>query len=130
MTVWKRGYPKGMNPQIEKLVPWKRAVPIALHNEVSGKGNKSQDVICLEEIALMFTCLKNNDFKDSICLEEMKKYHNCVFNHMAAKEELKRQIVAGKLTPNKRGEPAKLNHRQLNMLLKKYPQYNYQDPKK
>ena len=41
MTIWRKGYPKGLAPQLEKNVPWKRAVPIALQNKVSGKGDKT-----------------------------------------------------------------------------------------
>jgi hypothetical protein len=82
-------------------------------------------------MALMFTCLKDNDFKDSLCAQQMKTYQDCVFSHMKNKEELKAQLQAGKLTPNTRDSNSrKLNHRQLNLLLKKYPQFNYVEPKK
>jgi len=130
MPIWRRGYPKGKIPQREDTVPWKQYTKLELKNEVSGQGDKGTESVCLQEMALMFTCLKDNDFKDSLCAQQMKTYQDCVFTHMKNKKQLKDQLQAGKLTPNSREQPRQLNHRQLNILLRKYPQFNYVEPKK
>jgi len=114
---------------MKKKVPWKQFTKLELKNEVSSKGEKGTESVCLQELALMYTCLADHDFKDNLCAQQMKTYHECVFSHMKKIDAQKEQLLTGKLVPNTR-EPQKLNHRQLNVLLRKYPQINQKETKK
>jgi len=129
MKTFKPGYPTGRNMQNINTVPWMQALPMALRNCVSSKSDKTMESICLQEMALMYTCMKNNEFRDKLCVTEISTYRSCVFKHLKQKEERKEQLVAGKLTPNTK-EPSRLNFRQLNILLRRFPQFNTEKAKR
>ncbi|KAJ9583387.1 hypothetical protein L9F63_022253, partial [Diploptera punctata] len=63
-------------PQKEP-VPVQRSLPMKLKPTVSGKGNRTSDVSCLQEMAIMLACFKTNDFNQNLCSKEIDKFQNC-----------------------------------------------------
>uniref|UniRef100_A0A182Y041 Uncharacterized protein n=1 Tax=Anopheles stephensi TaxID=30069 RepID=A0A182Y041_ANOST len=107
---------RSRKPQNEADVPFQEVLPLRLKNHVSGKTDKTSDVACLQEMAVLFSCLKTHDFNESLCAKEVSTFKRCykVFldKKMAKKEtSSKGVLVAGK----------DLNYKQLNKVLKKYP---------
>ncbi|XP_057661732.1 uncharacterized protein LOC130897125 [Diorhabda carinulata] len=83
-------------PIPKEPVPFKELLPLKLKGAVSGKGGKSSDVVCSKEI------------------ESFKK---CYKNHLEAKKLKEEKEAKGVLTPGEK----KMSHKQLNALLRKFP---------
>lgn len=98
-------------------VPFKEVLPISLRNRVSGKGDKGSAAPCIQEMSVLFACLKKNDFKEIKCSSELSTFQKCYDGHMAAKKILEDQGKKGNFTPGER----KLHFKQVNELLKKFP---------
>lgn len=62
-------------------------------------------------------CLQKHKFENKFCNNEINKFNECFSNYMAKKTALKANREKGILTPN----ADYLNHRELNILLKKFP---------
>ncbi|XP_014287186.1 small ribosomal subunit protein mS37 [Halyomorpha halys] len=100
-----------------KLVPFEEVLPLKLRNMVSGKGDKSSSGACVQEMSVMFACLKKHDFKQSPCAKEISSFQNCYTTHkeqLAQKQQLEKK---GLLVPGEK----QLSHKQANLLLKKFP---------
>jgi len=50
---------RGRAPQNEKDVPFQEILPLRLKNSVSGKADSGNDVACLQEMGVLFACLKD-----------------------------------------------------------------------
>lgn len=105
-----RGNPK-------EPVPFKEMLPLKLRPTVSGKGAKTSDVCCIYEMSVMFSCFKENEFNQSLCSKEIESFQNCYKNHMHTKKARKDKEAKGILTPGEK----QLSHKQINTLLKKFP---------
>lgn len=103
-------------PQKEP-VPFQMLLPLELKKTVSGKGDKSNDSACMQELAVMFACFKKVEFNQQECLKEITSFQGCYkeyFDKMATQRE---QARKGILVPGEK----KLTHKQMNQLLKKFP---------
>ncbi|KAK3859580.1 hypothetical protein Pcinc_034317 [Petrolisthes cinctipes] len=98
--------------------PYNNVLPLALRNEVSGKGDKQQNLACLHEMSILFACMKKNDFVQSLCSKEINSFQKCHLNFLQAQKLKKEQEREGNLVPYARN----MSHRQVNQLLKQYPQ--------
>ncbi|CAL8077666.1 unnamed protein product [Orchesella dallaii] len=117
--VWGRS---PLPPKEIKRIPFKEQLPLQLKNSVSGKSEKGVDVSCLQEMAVMFACMKNNDFKEVKCAKEIDIYNNCNKEHTARKKQTKQKEVAGQIVTGTNAR--NLTTKQMNHLLAKYPQFN------
>ncbi|XP_053675662.1 uncharacterized protein LOC128725913 [Anopheles nili] len=103
-------------PQNEADIPFQEVLPLKLKSHVSGKTDKSSDVACLQEMAVLFSCLKTNDFNESLCSKEVSGFQRCYKVYLDNKTAKKETSSKGMLIPGK-----DLNYKQLNKVLKKYP---------
>ncbi|XP_021962429.1 coiled-coil-helix-coiled-coil-helix domain-containing protein 1 [Folsomia candida] len=117
---------KGKLPPNPKKIPFKEMFPVQLKNEVSGAGQKSADVSCLEEMAVMFACMKKNEFKEVKCTPEIEKFMGCYHQHRADGKAAKQRQASGVVTVGR--NPRNLTTQQLNQLLRKHPQFNEKLP--
>lgn len=106
----------GRRKQDEKRVELKIMRPLRLREYVSGRGSGSDNVTCIQEMSVMMACFKANEFEQAPCAPEISKFQNCVTESRKAmlerEEMLKKGITVG---------AKKLNHFQVNKLLKKHP---------
>lgn len=65
----------------------------------------------------MFACFKQNDFSQQLCSKEIEKFQKCYTDNLKTKRVKAEREAKGVLIPGDR----KLSHKQLNMLLKKFP---------
>ncbi|XP_053696139.1 coiled-coil-helix-coiled-coil-helix domain-containing protein 1 [Sabethes cyaneus] len=107
---------KSRLPQIEKRVPFQEILPLKLKNQVSGKTDKGSDVACLQEMTVMFSCLKANEFDESLCSKEVTNFKRCYKVFIDTKATKKETSAKGTLVPGK-----DLNYKQLNKVLRQYP---------
>lgn len=107
---------RARTPQNEAAVPFQEILPLKLKNSVSGKGDKTNDVACMQEMSILFACLKNNDFNESLCNKEVTTFNKCYKTFLDKKQVTKITQSKGILTPGK-----DLNFKQVNKILKKYP---------
>jgi len=103
-------------PQREKIVPFQERLPLKLKNSVSGKADSTNDVACLQEMSIVFACLKNNDFNESLCSKELSTFQRCYKSFLDKKSDAKKVRDQGILTPGKN-----INSKQLNKLFKMHP---------
>jgi len=114
--------PRGRRTQFLPKIPFKEIAPLALRNEVSGKGSKGADVTCLQEMAVMFACMKNNDFKEVKCSPEIETFMTCYNQHTADKTLQKKRELSGEVVVGR--NPRNLTTTQINGLLQRFPQFN------
>lgn len=105
-----RGNPK-------EPVPFQEILPLKLKGSVSGKGDKTLDVCCIQEMSILFACLKQNEFNEKLCSKEIQSFQNCYTDYMQKKSVKKQKEAKGLLTPGEK----KLSHKQVNKLLKSFP---------
>jgi len=93
--------------------PYKPVRPAALIDQVSGKGEKRNKQVCLQEMSLMLVCLKKYDFDQSRCSKEVEGFMAC--------NKMHKEQAAAPVRPDIATErlPTDLVHSQL----RKYPQY-------
>lgn len=101
----------------ENRVEFQELLPLKLKDSVSGKGDKDKHNACVQEMMNLFSCLKKNDFNQSPCMKEVDILTTCNKDHDAAVRKEREQMRMGLLTPGLKN----LNHRQITMLLKKFP---------
>ncbi|KAF4518544.1 hypothetical protein B566_EDAN004288 [Ephemera danica] len=97
--------------------PFQELLPLKLKNSVSGKGEKTTDVACLQEMAILFACFKKNDFNQMLCSQEINSFTSCYQQFDERKKAKKALDQKGVLTPGSKN----LTHKQINQLFKKYP---------
>ncbi|XP_055837850.1 uncharacterized protein LOC129906202 [Episyrphus balteatus] len=107
---------QGRRPQREHMVPFKALLPLSIRNRVSGKSDSSSDVACLQEMAVLFACLKDNEFAEKLCPKEIATFEKCYKVHMDKKFEAKKTDSLGIVAPGK-----DLNYKQLNKFMRFYP---------
>lgn len=106
----------GRRPQREP-VPFQMLLPLELKKSVSGKSDKQTDAACMQELAVMFACFKKTDFEQQECLKEISSFQNCYKNYHEKMTTQRDHGRKGILVPGEK----KLTHRQLNVLLKRFP---------
>jgi len=119
-TVWPKHYYYGndIHNHAREPIVFQELRPLKLRNSVSTKTEKTVDNSCLQEMAVMFACLKANDFNEAACSPEITGFQTCYAGY---KKKLKdAQQKESSLSPG----ASTLTARQLNSLLKKYPQFN------
>ncbi|CAK1552997.1 unnamed protein product [Leptosia nina] len=98
-------------------VPFQMLLPLKLKKEVSGKGDKTKEAACMQEMAVLFACFKKSEFDQQQCLKEVSAFQNC-YNEYNQRAKVQREMgKKGILVPGEK----KLTHKQLNQLLKTYP---------
>uniref|UniRef100_A0A1A9V6B0 CHCH domain-containing protein n=1 Tax=Glossina austeni TaxID=7395 RepID=A0A1A9V6B0_GLOAU len=107
---------KARAPQNENKVPFQEILPLRLKNRVSGKADSSSDVACLQEMSILFACLKDNDFVEKFCNKEISQFKKCYKVFMDSKTALKATVNQGIITPGNN-----LNYRQLNKYMRLFP---------
>ncbi|XP_063590846.1 small ribosomal subunit protein mS37-like [Penaeus indicus] len=112
--------PKNGRKPTRQPFPFQNILPISLRDHVSGKGNKQQNVACLQEMSVLFACLKANDFNQAMCPKEIQSFKGCHKNFLDTQKLKKVQEREGVLVPGEKD----LSPKQLNQLLRKYPQPN------
>ncbi|KAJ2948319.1 hypothetical protein O0L34_g7557 [Tuta absoluta] len=103
-------------PQREP-VPFQMLLPLELKKTVSGKGDKTKEAACMQELAVMFACFKKKDFDQQECLKEVTEFQGCFKEYSERMKTQREQGKKGILVP---GE-TKLTHRQMNQLMKAFP---------
>lgn len=103
-------------PQNEKKVPFEEMLPLALRDRVSGKGGKTSDVACIQEMTVLFACLKANEFNETKCPNEIKNFNGCYKTYLDTNFQHKQERRKGGVSIGK-----ELHARELNFYLKKYP---------
>lgn len=106
----------GRSPQQINNVPFQEILPLRIRNAVSGKGDKTSDVACLQEMSVLFACLKDNEFTEKFCPKEIASFQKCYKVHLTKRFEASRQENQGIVTPGKN-----LHYKQLNKYLRRYP---------
>ncbi|XP_064644854.1 small ribosomal subunit protein mS37-like [Lineus longissimus] len=91
-------------------------VPEKLANAVSGKGDRVQGNLCLQELSLMLACWKDNDYSEVPCAKETQAFEKCW--HTALVEKARRQKISEGTIIGK----GPMSSKQVNSLLKRYPQ--------
>ncbi|CAI5774228.1 Uncharacterized protein PODLI_1B004192 [Podarcis lilfordi] len=93
--------------------------PLVLANQVSNRRLGLGEATCITEMSLMMACWKQNEFSDVTCAQEIQTFFNC-----AAKAEAERKQ---NLRQESLGQSGKLGSKQINKLLKRFPNitYNY-----
>lgn len=84
---------------------------------MSGKADSQKQVACLYELSLVFAKLKDTDFDDKKCTKELEQLR---LAHVAAMNKAREDQL--KNTGQLMTTGNKLNSRQLNKYLKKFPQ--------
>ncbi|XP_017768519.1 PREDICTED: coiled-coil-helix-coiled-coil-helix domain-containing protein 1 [Nicrophorus vespilloides] len=101
----------------ETSVPYQEILPLKLKQRVSGKGDNSSDVCCIQEMSLMLACFKLNEFDQSLCSKEVQNFSKCYQGHLQTKQKQKEMDEKGILRMGERN----LSHKQLNKYLRKFP---------
>ncbi|XP_063239298.1 small ribosomal subunit protein mS37 [Bacillus rossius redtenbacheri] len=104
-------------PQKEP-VPFQELLPVRLKNWVSGRSEKDAGVSCLQELSVMFACLKRNEFEQALCSKEIGLFQNCYKQHLDNKFVKKQQEKKGVVITGSKN----LGSKQINQLLKRFPQ--------
>ncbi|KAH8291166.1 hypothetical protein KR054_009389 [Drosophila jambulina] len=107
---------RGRKPQNEADVPFQEILPLRLKNTVSGKADSGNDVACLQEMGVLFACLKDNEFVEKYCHKEISQFQNCFKCYMDRKFEAKKTVNQGIVQPGNN-----LNYKQLNKYMRRYP---------
>lgn len=107
---------RGRKPQNEKDVPFQEILPLRLKNTVSGKADSGSDVACLQEMGVLFACLKDNEFVEKYCHKEISQFQNCYKFYMDRKFEAKQTVNQGIVQPGNN-----LNYKQLNKYMRRFP---------
>lgn len=103
-------------PQNVNKVPFDEMLPLKLRNFVSGKGGQQSDVACIQEMTILFSCLKNNDFNQTACAKEISTFKGCYKGFMDTKFATKQARAKGGVSTGK-----KLHARELNVFLRGFP---------
>ncbi|XP_028171433.1 uncharacterized protein LOC135079731 [Ostrinia nubilalis] len=103
-------------PQVEP-VPFKMLLPLELRKFVSGKGDRSKEAACMQEMAVLFACFKKSEFNQQECLKEVSAFQTCYNDYNERLKLQREQGRKGILVP---GEKT-LTHRQMNQLLRQFP---------
>ncbi|XP_055374534.1 coiled-coil-helix-coiled-coil-helix domain-containing protein 1 [Condylostylus longicornis] len=106
----------GRWPQDVKKVPFQEILPLRLKNRVSGKADSISEVECLQEMAILFACMKDNEFAEKYCQKEISNFQKCFKFHMDKNFQAKQQENLGIIVPGRN-----LNYRQLNKYMRGYP---------
>lgn len=107
---------KARAPQNETAVPFQEILPLRLKNSVSGKADSGSDVACLQEMTVLFACLKDNEFVEKFCSKEISQFKKCYKVYMDRKATAKETINQGIVTPGNN-----LNYKQLNKYMRRFP---------
>lgn len=107
---------KARLPQNVNKVPFDQMLPLALRDRVSGKGARTSDVACVQEMTVLFACLKNNDFNEAPCAKEISNFDGCYKTFLDTNFEHKQERQKGGVSIGK-----DLHSRELNVYLKKFP---------
>lgn len=113
----KTGYVRRGGNLTPEKVPFQQLLPLKLKNKVSGKSDKSTGSVCVQEMSVLFSCLKKNDFNNMKCNKELETFEKCYSQQMALRKSHKDKELVGTLSPGEK----RLSHRQVNELLGKYP---------
>lgn len=112
-TIWAA---VGRRPQNEAAVPFQEILPLKLKNSVSGKSDSQKEVACLQEMSVLFACLKTNDFVEATCAKEMGTFKKCYKVHIDKELAMKKSKLKNVANPGK-----DLTYKQLNKFMKLYP---------
>ncbi|XP_012252410.2 coiled-coil-helix-coiled-coil-helix domain-containing protein 1 isoform X2 [Athalia rosae] len=104
-------------PQNEKKVPFQAILPLKLRSTVTGKGEKTSDVSCLQEMAVLFICLKEKDFNESMCSKEVQQFQICYKASLEKKALRKQAEAAGTVGAT----PATATPNIINRILRRFP---------
>ncbi|XP_018011728.1 uncharacterized protein LOC108668963 [Hyalella azteca] len=112
------GYPTtGRGPTLLPF-PFVPIRDLKLKDRVSGKFDQETNTKCLHEMAVLLACYKKHDFAQAPCAVEATSLTNC---HNKIREEIvtrKAKEKVGDMNPGAK----RLNRRQVNSLLQRYPQ--------
>ncbi|CAG2064577.1 unnamed protein product [Timema podura] len=106
-------------PQKEP-VPFQQLLPLKLKNSVSGKGERTSNVACLQEMAVMFACLKRSEFDQALCSKEITSFQSC-YNTSQEQKKAKKELDRSD-GPVLGAEARFMGHKKINQLLRKFPQ--------
>ncbi|XP_011308611.1 uncharacterized protein [Fopius arisanus] len=105
------------SPQNENKVPFQEILPLRLRNRVTGKGTRTLEAGCLQEITLVLSCLVKNNYEDRMCTKETENFQNCYKTYLKNRNFSKEQALTGVLTPGSKN----LKFGQINKLLAMFP---------
>ncbi|KAI0218145.1 hypothetical protein LSAT2_030139 [Lamellibrachia satsuma] len=105
---------------------YKQILPAALKDTVSTKGEGRKVTPCLQEMSLMLNCLQKHDFSEVKCSKEVEQFLHCNASFKEAKHKKEEIISKGLLQSTVAG--GKLPPKQLNSLLRQYPQPKFPPP--
>uniref|UniRef100_A0A0R3P2P9 CHCH domain-containing protein n=1 Tax=Drosophila pseudoobscura pseudoobscura TaxID=46245 RepID=A0A0R3P2P9_DROPS len=75
-----------------------------------------KDVACLQEMGMLFACMKDNEFVEKYCHKEIQQFQNCFKYYMDRKFKAKKTVNQGFVQPGNN-----LNYKQLNKYMRRFP---------
>lgn len=119
--------PKNKSPRSphKGKVPFRMLLPLELRKTVSSKSDRTTEAACLQEMAVMFACLKKNEFDQTPCINEVNAFQGCYKDFREINAITREQDKKGVLTPGEK----KLTYRQVNKLLQAFPPIRDNPPK-
>ncbi|XP_077999521.1 small ribosomal subunit protein mS37-like [Glandiceps talaboti] len=87
-----------------------------LKDEVSNKSDNKGSATCIQEMSVLMSCWRLHDYNDTKCDKEITAFQKCA----AAAEKARQVRTAGNIMG--KPETGKLPSKQVNVLLKRYPQ--------
>lgn len=106
----------GRRPQNEAAVPFQEILPLKLKNSVSGKSDSQKEVACLQEMAVLFACLKTNDFIEANCMKEITTFKGCYKTNIDKEFATKQSKHKNIAVPGR-----DVTYKQLNKYMRMYP---------
>jgi len=107
----------GRKPAKEPF-PFQEILPLALKDSVSGKGERTNESACLQEMAVLFACMKTNDFNQSLCTKEIGTFQKCNQNYLDQVKRKKAEGDSGFIGTKTKNVP----YQKINKMLRNYPQ--------
>ncbi|XP_014667559.1 PREDICTED: coiled-coil-helix-coiled-coil-helix domain-containing protein 1-like [Priapulus caudatus] len=99
---------------------YREMLPLKLGDKVSGRlDTENQGKVCINELTLMLSCMKQNEFSQDICTAEITAFETCYNSHLKTESKKKADEAKGII---KEAIGGRLPSQHLNSLLKRYPQ--------
>lgn len=113
----KPGLQKGRRPAQEPI-PFQEILPLSLKPTVSGKGDKTSENVCIQELTLLLGCLKKHDFNQTACHSEIGAFQKCHKSSMEQRAKMREQEKRGEVSVGSKN----LSYKEINQILKLYRQ--------
>merc|ERR1711911_567749 len=101
---------------LDKDVPFREQLPLALRNKVSNRSSKAKQKVCMSEMMEVIACMAKYEQNQTMCSKEITAFEKCYSDALAKKADVS-SSEASKL-----GSRAKLTAVELNSYMKNFAQ--------